>query len=58
MFFILSIVGMNEDMIVKIVIKMIDNMPIVIFFLFNPRPAGAPGFPRPAGGRCLNTPPF
>ena len=23
----------------------------------NLRPAGAPGFPRPAGGGCLNTPP-
>ena len=24
---------------------------------FNPSPAGGPGFPRPAGGWCLNTPP-
>ena len=34
-------VDMNEDMIVKIVMKMIDNMPIIILFLFkteNKRP--------------------
>ena len=28
-------VGMNEDMIDKIVIKMIDNIPVIIFFLLN-----------------------
>ena len=28
-------VDMNEDMIVKIVMKMIDNMPIIILFLFK-----------------------
>ena len=33
--FIVSMVGMNEDMIVKIAIKMIDNVPIIICFPFN-----------------------
>ena len=26
---------MNEDTIVKVVIEMIDNMPMIIFLLFN-----------------------
>ena len=29
----------------------------LINITINPRPAGAPGFPRPAGGGGLNTPP-